>query len=73
MLSGELATLLSGRYVVIEVFPFSYTEYLGITGQDRGKQSYITYMNSGGLPELFMLQKHELKRNYISAIKDTVC
>ena len=72
MLSGELATLLSGRYVVIEVFPFSYTEYLGITGQDRGKQSYIAYMNSGGLPELFMLQKHELKRNYISAIKDTV-
>jgi len=72
MLSGELATLLSGRYVVIEVFPFSYTEYLGITGQDRRKQSYITYMNSGGLPELFMLQKYELKRNYISAIKDTV-
>lgn len=29
-------------------------------------------MNSGGLPELFMLPNEELRRNYISAIKDTV-
>jgi hypothetical protein len=72
MLSGELATLLSGRYVSFEVFPYSYSEYLEITGQDRGKQSYMAYMDGGGLPELFMLQKQELKRNYISAIKDTV-
>jgi len=72
MLSGELATLLSGRYVTFEVFPFSYTEYLGITKQESGRQSYMEYMSSGGLPELFMLQKQELKRNYISAIKDTV-
>lgn len=72
MLSGELATLLSGRYVSFEVFPFSYTEYVGITEEEKGRQSYIAYMNSGGLPELFMLQKPELKRNYVSAIKDTV-
>ncbi|MEA5129320.1 MAG: ATP-binding protein [Proteiniphilum sp.] len=72
MLSGELATLLSGRYVCFEVFPFSYSEYLGIIQQERGRQSYLDYMNSGGLPELFMIQKSELKRNYISAIKDTV-
>ena len=72
MLSGELATLLSGRYVSFEVFPYSYSEYLEITGQNRSKQSYMAYMGGGGLPELFMLQKQELKRNYISAIKDTV-
>jgi hypothetical protein len=72
MLSGDLATLLSGRYVSFEVFPYSYSEYLGMTGQDKGKQSYMAYMDGGGLPELFMLQKQELKRNYISAVKDTV-
>ena len=72
MLSGELATLLSGRYVSLEVFPFSYQEYLGITQQQSGRQSYLDYMSSGGLPELFMLNKPELKRNYVSAIKDTV-
>ena len=72
MLSGELATLLSGRYVSLEVFPFSYTEFCGIANQEKGKKSYTDYMNTGGLPELFMLPKEELKRNYISAIKDTV-
>jgi uncharacterized protein len=72
MLSGELATLLSGRYVCFEIFPFSYAEYLGITGQETGRKSYMEYMGSGGLPELFMLPTTEFKRNYLSAIKDTV-
>lgn len=72
MLSGELATLLSGRYVNFEIFPFSYNEYLGITGKKVSKQSYIDYMESGALPELFILPNDETKRNYISAIKDTV-
>lgn len=72
MLSGELATLLSGRYVCFEIFPFSYTEYLGITSQETGRKSYMEYMSSGGLPELFMLPTTEFKRNYLSAIKDTV-
>jgi predicted AAA+ superfamily ATPase len=72
MLSGELATLLSGRYVKMEILPFSYAEYIDLTRQEQGLQSYINYVNSGGLPELFMLQTEELKRNYTAAIKDTV-
>ncbi len=72
MLSGELATLLSGRYVNFEIFPFSFTEYTGITGKSISRQSYIEYMESGALPELFVLPNEETKRNYISAIKDTV-
>ena len=72
MLSGELATLLSGRYVCFNVFPFSYSEYVGITNQEKERKSYLNYMNSGGLPELFMLPNVETKRNYVSAIKDTV-
>lgn len=72
MLSGELATLLSGRYVRFEVFPFSFKEYIGINGKEQTKQSFIEYMGSGGMPELFMLSEQELKRNYISAVKDTV-
>lgn len=72
MLSGELATLLSGRYVEFEILPFSFTEYTGITKKVPVKQSYIDYIESGALPELFMLPNEETKRNYISAIKDTV-
>ncbi len=72
MLSTELATMLSGRYVNFEIFPFNYEEFTGITGTETGRQSYIDYMESGGLPELFVLPNAETKRNYISAIKDTV-
>lgn len=72
MLSGELATLLSGRYVEFEIFPFSFIEYTGIAKKEPVKQSYIDYMESGALPELFVLPNDETKRNYISAIKDTV-
>ncbi len=72
MLSSELSTLLSGRYVVFEVFPFSFAEYIGITQKKETKQSYIEYMESGALPELFVLPNDETRRNYISAVKDTV-
>lgn len=72
LLSGELATLLSGRYVEFEVFPFSYTEYCGITDQQMGSDSYKKYIQSGGLPELFNLPNEEMKQNYVSSIKDTV-
>lgn len=72
MLSGELATLLSGRYVNFEIFPFSFNEYAGITKKEISKQSFIDYLESGALPELFVLPGDETKRNYISAIKDTV-
>ncbi|MCL1934141.1 MAG: ATP-binding protein [Candidatus Azobacteroides sp.] len=72
MLSGELATLLSGRYVKFEIIPFSFNEYAGITGKPVSKQTYVDYMETGALPELFALPNEETKRNYISAVKDTV-
>ncbi|WP_291118284.1 ATP-binding protein [Flavobacterium sp. UBA6135] len=72
MLSGELATLLSGRYVSFEIFPFSFEEYVEILEKEANKSSYIEYMESGGLPELFVLPNEQTKRNYVSAIKDSV-
>ena len=72
MLSGELSTLLSGRYIDFEILPFSYEEYLGITGNEKSKTSYLTYMQTGGLPELFILPDEESKMRYVSSIKDTV-
>ena len=73
LLSGELATLLSGRYVCFNVFPFSYQEYLMVTGKKQMKQSYLDYINSGGLPELFSLpNKLEIRQNYMSTIKDSI-
>ncbi len=72
LLSGELATLLSGRYVEFEVFPFDYAEYLDSAGLVPGKESYLQYMLSGGLPELMHLPNDEMRRNYLSSIRDAI-
>lgn len=72
MLSGELSTLLSGRYVEFAVHPLSYQEYASFKNLPLGKQSYMEYMTDGGFPELLNLSGKEIKRNYISALKDTV-
>ena len=54
MLSGELATLLSGRYVQFPVYPFSYQEYTEIRHLEQNRESY---MNTGGIPELLSCPK----------------
>lgn len=72
MFSGELSTLLSGRYVEFHIFPLSYGEYASIHQLPVGRESYLTYMADGGYPELVHFQSSDVKRNYISGLKDTV-
>lgn len=73
LLSGELSTLLSGRYVEFEVQPFSYTEYLKANqAVHPSRQSMLDYLRSGGLPEFVNLRGEETKRHYVEAVKDTI-
>ena len=72
MLSGELSTLLSGRYVEFHIFPLSYHEYISVHHLSEGKQSYLQYMSDGGYPELVHFHASDMKRNYISSLKDTI-
>lgn len=72
MFSGELSTLLSGRYVEFHIFPLSYEEYASIHQLPAGRVSYLQYMSDGGYPELVHFQSSDVKRNYISGLKDTV-
>jgi len=72
LLSGELAGYLSGRYVQFQVFPFSYTEYLSRLNVQNNKENFLSYLHSGGLPELYNLQGTETQRHYVAALKDTI-
>ena len=72
LLSAELATLLSGRYIQFQILPFSYLEFISIKKTGNTKDNFLQYLKSGGLPELFHLPNDETKRHYLSAIKDTV-
>lgn len=72
MLSGDLATLLTGRYVEIKMLPLSFKEYLQITGtdQDRG---LAEYMRNGGLPYIAVMDRTKEKVEiYLEGIYNTV-
>lgn len=56
MLSGEYATMISGRYVEFSIYPFSFSEYVEARKSDGGNNSVSEYFNEyvkyGGLPFL---------------------
>ena len=51
MLSAELGTHLTGRHLLTELFPFSYAEYLSFSKRRRSKDSFMSYLSEGGMPE----------------------
>lgn len=72
LLSNELSTLLSGRYVTLELFPFSYSEFLQITNAEKNKNSFLAYLTHGGIPETFNFTSQEIISNYIESLKDSI-
>ena len=50
LLSGELATLLSGRYVEIKMLPLSFKEYLSAFNTTNEQKLFLEYMKNGGMP-----------------------
>ena len=78
MLSKEIMAALGGRYLPVEVYPFSFKEYLSYTGvayddlaltatesKARFMKAYGDYFSWGGLPESIKLP---VKRNYLSSV-----
>lgn len=51
MLSIELGTHLTGRHLSMELFPFSYSEFISFKGLANGKDAVTTYLKTGGIPE----------------------
>ena len=72
MLSSELGTHLSGRFVPFEVFPYSYEEFIALKRLPKGKDSFLEYLQEGGLPELNHLIDPETKYNYVRSLKDSI-
>ena len=75
LLSSELATLISGRYVEIKMLPLSFKEYYSFyQGDKRSKQElFDEYLKFGGLPQLLSLPQDEKTLSaFLSSIYDTV-
>lgn len=78
LLSGELATLLSGRYVTIAMQPFSFKEYLHERGEQGLEtvdleQCYLDYVRYGSLPFTVQLKNDERNINqYLNGVFSTI-
>ena len=79
LLSGELATHLTGRYNEIRLFPFSFAEYCafhkidvhGVTTKAiaERKTAFMNYINDGGFPEMQNLRN---KRGYVESLVEAI-
>ena len=82
MLSNEIASTLGGRFMIMNIYPYSFTEYLVAKGKDKNFcdaistkdradviSQYNEYVTYGAFPELVDIKN---KRDYLSSIYQTV-
>ena len=73
MLSSELATLLSGRYVEISMLPLSFREYVeAIGGQNSLQDSYNQYVTDSSFPYTLELESSDEISDYLNAVYNTI-
>ena len=75
LLSGELATHLTGRYVSFKVFPFTLLEICelkGVTDKNEIENIFNDYLLWGGLPQRFMMTDEHQLRVYLSDLYDSI-
>ena len=74
LLSGELATLLSGRYIEIKMLPLSFKEYITAFDDKNYQQLFLNYMKNGGMPgniDILKTNPNDLDK-YLDGIFSTI-
>lgn len=74
LLSGELASYLTGRYVQIPVLPLTFREYLKFKNyeQDDPARHFNDYLEYGGFPSVVLQDNNQLKRDVLSGIYNSI-
>ena len=73
LLSGELATFLSWRYISINVYPLNYKEFLKFHNLENSEKSFYKYIEFWWLPYLKNLElKSEIINSYLKDVVDTI-
>ncbi|MFD2962473.1 MULTISPECIES: ATP-binding protein [Olivibacter] len=68
LLSRELGTHLTGRHLSMELFPFSFKEYISYKNLKADKESLHSYLEDGGLPEYVNYQEPLILQNLMEDI-----
>lgn len=72
LLSGELATLLTGRYIEIKMFPLSFEEYLSYYKKEPDEKTYLDYINRSSFPYALKLEEESEIDDYLDALYNTI-
>lgn len=73
LLSGELATYLSGRYIEIHVYPLSFKEYIDFrNSRESYDVQFYDYIENGGFPSVVLQVSDELRKSALSGILDSI-
>ena len=75
LLSGELATHLSGRYVSFRIMPFSFKEVCeikGLTRSDVNDDIFMDYLKYGGMPQRFLMKSEAETKVYLHDLYNSI-
>ena len=72
LLSGELATLLTGRFYSIEILPLSFKEMYEYIPASTRQEKFISYLQTGGLPTVLQFSDRFIQRNYLLDIYQSI-
>lgn len=76
LLSGELATHLSGRYISIRMMPFSFKEYIELKKEKKefvdNDKAFSEYIEWGGMPQIYNTNNDEERKLYLKDLYNTV-
>lgn len=65
LLSSELSTLLTWRYLTLDIFPFNFPEFLEFKKKESNNESFREYITFWWMPEVLLLPDDNLKKNYL--------
>ena len=73
MLSGDLSTYLSGRYIEVQIYSLSFSEVMNFHNLEKNEETLMKYIKYGGLPYLKNLELNDnIAYEYIKSIYNTI-
>ena len=73
LLSNELSTVLSGRYVLFNIYPLSYKEFIELTGKDaKSEETFWNFVKWGGLPNRTQFTDELNIKDYLHSVFDSI-
>jgi len=73
LLSNELSTVLSGRYVLFPIYPLSYKEFIQLTGKDgNSEETFWDFVKWGGLPNRTQFTEENNIKDYLHSVFDSI-